>query len=88
MIPAAIITQWRSLAPWSFDYQVEQDCVLTRALIELYQNDQLAESLLFRGGTALNKFYLNPAARYSEDIDLVQNIPEAIGNTFDFFYCF
>ena len=29
-------------------------------------------SLAFRGGTALYKLYLTPAARYSEDIDLVQ----------------
>ena len=32
----------------------------------------LARSLAFRGGTALYKLYLTPAARYSEDIDLVQ----------------
>ena len=28
--------------------------------------------MAFRGGTALHKLYLNPAPRYSEDIDLVQ----------------
>ena len=40
-------------------------------------------SLVFRGGTALNKLYINPPARYSEDIDLVQINPEPIGNTLD-----
>jgi predicted nucleotidyltransferase component of viral defense system len=37
--------------------------------------------LVFRGGTALNKLFLNPPARYSEDIDLVQKHPEPIGDT-------
>ena len=37
----------------------------------------------FAGGTALHKLYLAPAARYSEDIDLVQRRPEGIGPTFN-----
>src|SRR5262249_49746215 len=39
------------------------------------------KSLAFRGGTALNKIIFNPPSRYSEDIDLVQIIPEGIGST-------
>ena len=39
--------------------------------------------LIFRGGTALNKLYINPPARYSEDIDLVQIKSEPIGKTID-----
>ena len=39
--------------------------------------------LAFRGGTALFKLHLRPAARYSEDIDLVQMTPGPIGQTFD-----
>ncbi len=30
------------------------------------------DNLAFRGGTAWHKIYLQPQARYSEDIDLVQ----------------
>ena len=37
--------------------------------------------LAFRGGTALHKLHLAPAARYSEDIDLVQREPGPIGPT-------
>jgi predicted nucleotidyltransferase component of viral defense system len=40
--------------------------------VEIFSDDFLRENLAFRGGTALHKLYLNPAAPYSEDIDLVQ----------------
>lgn len=46
--------------------------VISRALVENFSDDFLRENLAFRGGTALHKLYLNPAPRYSEDIDLVQ----------------
>jgi len=35
--------------------------------------------LAFRGGTALHKLFVQPAARYSEDIDLVQITEGPIG---------
>lgn len=72
MIPAAHITDWRRKAPWSTDAQVEQDLVLSRALVEIFSCDALKELLAFRGGTALHKLVFDPPARYSEDIDLVQ----------------
>ncbi len=81
MISAAYITEWRNVAPWQQSEMVEQDLLLSRVLIELYNHPKLAESLAFRGGTALHKLFLQPAARYSEDIDLVQVRPEPIGNT-------
>ena len=72
MIPRDYITQWRERAPWSEDFQVEQDLIISRALVEMFSDPVLAEGLAFRGGTALYKLYLTPPARYSEDIDLVQ----------------
>lgn len=78
MIPRAQITAWRSVAPWPDDAQVEQDLVLTRALIELFSRDFLRRRLAFRGGTALYKLFLDNPLRYSEDIDLVQRSPEPI----------
>lgn len=83
MIPRDQITEWRAHAPWATDAQVEQDLVISRALVEVFQVPRLAESLFFRGGTALYKLYLVPAARYSEDIDLVQVRAEPIGETLD-----
>ncbi|MEX2586009.1 MAG: nucleotidyl transferase AbiEii/AbiGii toxin family protein [Balneolaceae bacterium] len=75
MIPKAYIDAWRSMAPWSESSQVEQDLIISRAVVEIFSNDFLKEHLAFRGGTALHKLYLHPPARYSEDIDLVQLRP-------------
>lgn len=72
MIPIAQITQWRQFAPWSDDMQVEQDLILSRIIVEIFSNPILAKELAFRGGTALHKLFFSPAARYSEDIDLVR----------------
>lgn len=52
-------------------------------LVEIFSDAGLADSLAFRGGTALYKLHLTPAARYSEDIDLVQTRAEPIGDTLD-----
>lgn len=82
MISRAFITEWSRFAPWQQMYQVEQDLIISRALVELFNRPLLAESLVFRGGTALFKFYLE-AARYSEDIDLVQVRPGPIGPIMD-----
>lgn len=79
MIPHRYIQQWRREAPWADDEQVEQDLVISRALVEIFSNPLLKDALAFRGGTALYKLYLRPAARYSEDIDLVQVRPEPAG---------
>jgi predicted nucleotidyltransferase component of viral defense system len=83
MIPMRYINEWRDYAPWQSTDYVEQDLVISRALIDIFQVPELRSSLAFRGGTALNKLYFNPATRYSEDIDLVQITAEPIGNTFD-----
>jgi predicted nucleotidyltransferase component of viral defense system len=83
MIPRDFITEWRSEAPWRQDAQVEQDLVISRAIVEIFRTPGIANRLAFRGGTALNKLYLSPAARYSEDIDLVQIEAEPIGDTID-----
>lgn len=83
MIPKDFITQWREQAPWVLDRQVEQDLVISRALVELFSRAAIANALAFRGGTALYKLHLRPPARYSEDIDLVQTSPGGIGEVLD-----
>jgi predicted nucleotidyltransferase component of viral defense system len=72
VIPKPYIARWKDTAPWITNEQVEQDLIICRTLIEIFSDDFLRENLAFRGGTALHKLYLNPAPRYSEDIDLVQ----------------
>lgn len=75
MIPKPFIAKWQQHAPWKEFAQVEQDLIISRTLVEIFSDEYLRENLAFRGGTALHKLYLNPAARYSEDIDLVQIKP-------------
>lgn len=79
MIPRDYVTEWRAQAPWVEDFQVEQDLVISRALVAIFSHPLLSRSLAFRGGTALYKLHLTPPARYSEDIDLVQVSPEPAG---------
>ena len=81
MIPDIYIEQWKKYAPWLTLAMVEQDMVITKALILLYGQPKISSSLAFRGGTALNKIFITPASRYSEDLDFVQIVQEPIGET-------
>ena len=83
MIPQGYIQEWRAVAPWQSLEMVEQDLLLSRALVDLFSNEFLSEALAFRGGTALHKLYLAPPRRYSEDIDLVQVQAGPIGPIYD-----
>lgn len=78
MIEKPFIARWKKHAPWREFAQVEQDLIISRVMVEIFSDDFLKEHLAFRGGTAIHKLYLNPAPRYSEDIDLVQIKPGAI----------
>jgi predicted nucleotidyltransferase component of viral defense system len=77
--PRANITAWRAHAPWPSNAQVEQDLVLSRALIAMFKNEIVSQQAVFRGGTALHKLFFDTAGRYSEDIDLVQRNAGPIG---------
>jgi predicted nucleotidyltransferase component of viral defense system len=83
MIPFDFITEWRGRAPWIEDIQVEQDLIITRAVVEMFCSEEVARTLAFRGGTALYKLHITPPPRYSEDIDLVQVAVEPIGGVLD-----
>lgn len=83
MIPTDFIVEWREYAPWVESSQVEQDLLLSRALVEIFRQPAVSGGLAFRGGTALYKLHLKPAARYSEDIDLVQVAAGPIGPLLD-----
>ena len=83
MIPQLAIDAWREHVPWGSAAQVEQDLVISRALVRYFSDEILKGQLAFRGGTALNKLVLPVPARYSEDIDLVQIAAGPIGKTLD-----
>lgn len=59
------------IVPWPELYQVEQDLLLSLAMRAIFDDSFLHSQVAMRGGTVLHKVHLAPAARYSEDIDLV-----------------
>jgi predicted nucleotidyltransferase component of viral defense system len=79
MIPRLNIVAWSAKAPWPELRQVEQDLIISRALVALFSDPVLKTELRFRGGTALNKILFPEPLRYSEDIDLVRTKAEGIG---------
>lgn len=83
MIDQQSILDWRKQFPWSIVQQVEQDLLISRAVVAIYSDEFLATRLAWRGGTALYKLHLKPQARYSEDIDLVLINPEPMGPILD-----
>jgi predicted nucleotidyltransferase component of viral defense system len=83
MIPERAIIEWREYVPWIKEIMIEQDLIICRALVAIYNDEFLSSRLAFRGGTALHKLYLSPQPRYSEDIDLVQIQSENVGVILD-----
>ena len=78
MIPNAFITAWAARAPWPYPYQVEQDMILSRLMIEIANDELLGRELRLRGGTCLHKLHLARAWRYSEDLDYVRSTHSGI----------
>lgn len=83
MIPAQNIIAWSKHAPWAEQRQVEQDLIIARALVELFNDPFLCKELRFRGGTALNKLRFPKPLRYPEDIDFVRTAAGGIGPILD-----
>jgi predicted nucleotidyltransferase component of viral defense system len=81
MIANAYLNEWRQTVPWSDNKMVEQDLIISRLLVELFNHPKISNSLAFRGGTAIYKLFASHPVRYSEDIDLVQIKAESIGDT-------
>lgn len=78
MIPRAFVTEWQSRAPWPQPYQVEQDLILSRLMIEIADHELLGGELVMRGGTCLHKLHLPQPRRYSEDLDYVRRTHSGI----------
>jgi len=83
MIPYNTITAWGVTHPWVTREQVEQDLLLSKAIIDIYTNETLSGDLIFRGGTALHKLIMPEPFRYSEDLDFVRTSAGGIGNILD-----
>ena len=83
MIPADFITEWQARVPWPERYQVEQDLILSRLMIEIASDELLAGEFVMRGGTCLHKLHLPSPQRYSEDLDYVRRTTGPIGPYLD-----
>ena len=83
MIPTQNIVAWGNVVPWAEQRQVEQDLIISRALVEIFSDDMLRDAVRVRGGTALNKLHFPKPMRYSEDIDLVRTSGGPIGPILD-----
>lgn len=74
------IIQWGVEHPWQNENQVEQDLLLSRAMIEIANDPLLGHELVLRGGTAFHKLFLPEPFRYSEDLDFVRMETGGIGD--------
>lgn len=83
MIPAADITAWGLRRPWPTRAAIEQDLLLARTIIAIYQHPDLRDELAFRGGTCLHQVHLPEPRRYSEDLDFVRCTSGPIGGVLD-----
>lgn len=83
MIPQADITAWGVTRPWPNPDAIEQDLLLARTIVAIYQHPVLSGELVFRGGTALHQVHLPSPWRYSEDLDFVRRTNSKIGPILD-----
>jgi len=79
MIPRNQITQWGVGHPWQNEGQIEQDFLISMAMIEIANDPLLGRELVLRGGTAFHKLFLPEPYRYSEDLDFVRTSAGKIG---------
>jgi hypothetical protein len=83
VIPAASITAWGTARPWPSRAAIEQDLLLARTIVAIYEHPDLCDELVFRGGTCLHQVHLGAPRRYSEDLDFVRSTHSGIGPVFD-----
>jgi predicted nucleotidyltransferase component of viral defense system len=83
VIPAATITAWGIHRPWPTRMAVEQDLLLARTIVAIYEHPFLRKELMFRGGTCLHQVHLDTPLRYSEDLDFVRCTNDGIGPVLD-----
>ena len=51
MIPNIFIQNWSNHVKWQTPTQIEQDLIISRALVDLYNDPHIKDALVFRGGT-------------------------------------
>mgnify|MGYP001101695672 CR=1 FL=1 len=57
MMRRSDITQWGVEHPWQNENQIEQDLLLSMAMVEIANDPLLGSELVLRGGTAFHKLF-------------------------------
>jgi predicted nucleotidyltransferase component of viral defense system len=83
VIPEPTITAWGTQRPWPNRAAIEQDLLLARLIVAIYEHPFLSQDLVFRGGTCLHQVHLPQPLRYREDLDFVRRTHDGIGPLFD-----
>jgi predicted nucleotidyltransferase component of viral defense system len=83
VIPEPSITAWSTTRPWPSRPAIEQDLLLARTVVAIYEHPYLRNELAFRGGTCLHQVHLPTPRRYSEDLDFVRRTRTGIGTVLD-----
>jgi predicted nucleotidyltransferase component of viral defense system len=78
VIPRGALTEWQARVPWPQAFQVEQDLILARLMIEIANHELLGGEFVLRGGTSLHKLHRPQPLRYSEDLDYVRRTRSGI----------
>ena len=78
MINRASIIQWSKQVPWNDNAQIEQDLIISRALVAIFSDEFLSSQLAFRGGTALHKLYLSPVNQLFSTIKGIFTNPSSL----------
>lgn len=64
MINRTAITQWNKIVPWNDNAQVEQDLIISRALVAIFSDKFLASQL----ASEEEPHFINYICRHSLDI--------------------
>ena len=57
------VKKWLFISQNTMAEMIEQDLIICRALVALFNKEYLASHLAFRGGTTLHKLYIQPQQR-------------------------
>lgn len=69
MISQDGLDHWNNVVAWDTNIEVEQDLILARFIVEAANDPLLSQAVVLKGGTCLNKIWLDSPWRYSEDLD-------------------
>ena len=68
MINRSAIQEWGAQVPWTDNAQVEQDLLISRCLVAIFNDNFLRNQLAFRGGTAIS-YGIRNTSRHADSFE-------------------